>query len=130
VHTVRNLFGKKTEEVLQNLKIEFGGRGYMGVSNEDGHLYINADYLNTGDTADIYLDVIHVLVHVKQFMEGRKLFDPRSNYVTSPPEVEACRYSVQEAKRLGLSEERICEYLRTERMTDEDFQELTQILNI
>ena len=102
----------------------------MGVSNEDGHLNINADYLNTGDTTDIYLDVIHELVHVKQFMEGRKLLDPRSNYVTSPTEVEACRYSIQEARRLGMSEKRICEYLRTERMTNEDFQELTRILNI
>lgn len=131
VEIVRELFGEKTDEVLRNLKVEFGGRrGYMGVSNEDGHLTISAYYLNNGDITDIYLDLIHELVHVKQFMEGRELFDPHYNYVNRPTEIEAFRYAVEEARRLELSEERICEYLKTERMTDEDFQRLTQILNV
>jgi len=130
VEVVRRLFGEKTDEVLRNLKIEFTGRGYMGVSGEDGHMNINADYLNTGDAVDIYLDVIHELVHVKQFMDGKELFDPRYNYVTRPTEIEAYRYSVEEARRLGLSEEQICDYLRTERMTDEDLQRLAETLNV
>ncbi len=49
VGAVRELFGDKTEEVLNNLKVEFGSRGYMGVSDEDGHLIINASYLRDGD---------------------------------------------------------------------------------
>jgi hypothetical protein len=31
----------------------------MGVSDEDGHLIINASYLRDGDKREIYLDIIH-----------------------------------------------------------------------
>ena len=131
VDVVKKLFGEKTDEVLRNIKIEFGGRrGYMGVSNEDGHINISANYLNTGDFIDIYLDVIHQLVHVKQFMDGKELFEPRYNYVNIPTEIEAYRCAVEEARRLGLSEDRICEYLRTDRITDENLQRLLETLNI
>jgi len=72
VEAVKRIFGEKTEEVLNNLKVEFiGTRGYMGVSDVDGHLIVNAYYLKKGDVVDIYLDIIHELVHVRQFMEGK-----------------------------------------------------------
>lgn len=127
VEAVRRIFNEKTEEVLANLQIEFAGfRGYMGVSDSDGHLLISARYLNEGDLTDLYLDIIHELVHVRQFMEGKELFDSDYTYIERPTEVEAYRVAVEEAKRLGLSEERICEYLRTEWMSDEDFKRLTK----
>ena len=127
VEAVRRIFNGKTEEVLANLRVEFAGfRGYMGVSDSDGHLLISARYLNEGDLTDLYLDIIHELVHVRQFMEGKELFDSDYTYIERPTEVEAYRVAVEEAKRLGLSEERICEYLRTEWMSDEDFKRLTK----
>ncbi len=131
VDAVKRIFGDKTEEVLKNLKIEFSGRrGYMGVSNIDGHLIVSAEYLNNGDIVDIYLDVIHELTHVKQFMDGKDLFDRRYNYVTNPTEVEAHRNAVEEARRLGLSDERICNYLQTEWISDEDLMILAKALNV
>jgi len=131
VEAVRKIFGEKTEKVLSNLRIEFGGRrGYMGVSNEDGHLFISAYYLKHGDIIDIYLDIIHELTHVKQFMEGKELFDNNYDYVDRPTEVEAFRNAIEEARRLGLSHERICEYLKTEWMSDEDFERLSKALSI
>ncbi len=127
VEAVRRIFNGKTEEVLANLRVEFAGfRGYMGVSDSDGHLLISARYLNDGDLTDLYLDIIHELVHVRQFMEGKELFDSDFTYIERPTEVEAYRVAVEEAKRLGLSEERICKYLRTEWMSDEDFKRLTK----
>ena len=131
VEAIRRIFGEKTEEVLRKLRVEFiGTRGYMGVSELDGHLIVNAHYLNEGDEVDIYLDIIHELVHVKQFMEGKELFDSDYRYIERPTEVEAYRYAVEEARRLGLSEQRICEYLKTEWMSDEDFKRLTKSLNV
>jgi hypothetical protein len=131
VKIVRRIFGRKTNEVLHNLKIEFiGWGGYMLVSDIDGHLIISADYLRKGDVIDIYLDVIHELVHVKQFMKGKKLFDERFNYTDRPTEIEAYRYAVSEARRLGLDEERICQYLKTEWMSMKDFKRLTKALNV
>ncbi len=131
VEVVRKIFGEKTEHVLSNLKVEFAGfRGYMGISEADGHLLISVEYLNKGDEVDLYLDVIHELVHVRQFLEGKELFDNDYAYVQRPTEVEAYHCAVEEARRLGLSEERICEYLRTERMSDKDFKRLAKSVGV
>jgi len=131
VEVVRRLFGERTEEVLRNLKVEFIPiGGYMGVSDLDGHLTVNTRYLNNGDRVDIYLDVIHELVHVKQFMEGRELFDMHYGYSERPTEIEAYRLAVEEARRLGLGDGRICEYLKTEWMSDESLKRLAKALNV
>jgi len=131
VEAVRRIFGEETEEVLRNLKIEFMGfGGYMGVDDMNGHLMVNARYLSSGNRVDIYLDVIHELYHVKQFMEGKELFDSQYEYIERPTEIEAYRYTVQEARRLGLSDERICQYLKTEWMSDSDLKRLAKALNV
>lgn len=132
VDAVRRIFGEKTVDVLRDLRVEFIGSrwAYMGVSDADGHLLVGANYLKNGDIIDIYLDVIHELVHVRQFMEGKKLFEERYNYVERPTEVEAYRHVVEEARRLGLSDKRICSYLKTEWMSDEDFKRLARTLDV
>ena len=104
--------------------------GYMGVSNMDGHIMVSSRYLNNGDKVDIYLDVIHELTHVKQFFEGKELFDINYGYTERPTEVEAYRNAVKEAKRLGLGDERICEYLKTEWMSEEELKRLAKALNV
>jgi len=131
IKAVQKIFGEKTEEVLQNLKVEFSGmRGYMGVSDLDGHIIMSAHYLNEGDLTDIYLDIIHELVHVKQFMEGKKLFDSNYDYVERPTEIEAYTIAVEEARRLGFNDERICEYLKTEWMNEEDLKKLANLVHV
>lgn len=102
----------------------------MGVDDTNGHLMVNPRYLNSGDKIDIYLDVIHELCHVKQFMKGEELFDNRYDYVERPTEIEAYRYTVQEARRIGLSEKRICEYLKTEWMSNSDLKRLSKSLGV
>ena len=96
----------------------------MYVDGADGHLVISKSYLNSGDKTDIYLDLIHELCHVKQFMDGKELFDPHFDYVDRPTEIEAYQYCVAEAKRLGLDEQRILVYLKTEWMRSEDLDRL------
>lgn len=131
VDAVKGIFGEKTTEVLSHLKVELSWIfGYMYVDGSDGHLVISKGYLNTGNKTDIYLDLIHELCHVKQFMDGRELFDPHYDYVDRPTEIEAYRYAVQEARRLGLSEDRICFYLRTEWMGEGDFRRLAKSVNV
>jgi hypothetical protein len=131
VEAVRRIFGEKTEEVLTNLRVEFTWLpGYMFVDGEDGHIVISSRYLNNGDKVDIYLDLIHELVHVRQFMEGKQLFDSHYGYTDRPTEVEAYRDAVQEARRLGLSDERICQYLKTEWMSNEDLKRLAKHVNV
>lgn len=131
VDAVKGIFGEKTDEILSHLTVELSWiMGYMYVDGSDGHLVISKGYLNTGNKTDIYLDLIHELCHVKQFMDGRELFDPQYDYVDRPTEIEAYRYAVQEARRLGLSEDRICHYLRTEWMGEGDFRRLAKSVNV
>jgi hypothetical protein len=112
LHAVREIFGKKTDQMLSTLRVEvFPRQGYMGVSDEDGHIFASQYYINQGDMWSVYLDTIHELVHVKQFMEGKNLFDTAFSYVDRPTEIEAYQIGTQEARRIGLSEEEIFEYL-------------------
>jgi hypothetical protein len=130
VEAVKRIFGERTEEVLKRLKVEFIWAGYMGVNPSNGRLIVNSRYLNNGSRLDIYLDVIHELVHVKQYMEGRELFDSHYGYTERPTEVEAYHYAVEEARRLGLKDERICQYLKTEWMSDADLKQLAKTLGV
>lgn len=132
VPVVRKLFGDKTDQVLRNLKVEFYSArfGYMAVSDEDGHLLISAYHLRTADSAIIYLDVVHELHHVKQFMDGKELFLNDFEYVDSPIEIEAYVGTVDEARRIGFSDDEIIEYLKIEWITDEQMQRLVERMGL
>ena len=94
---VRAIFGVKTDDVLDELEIEFSSRrgGYMGVNGEDGCLIINVQHLKNSDERTLYLDVVHELVHVKQFRDGKNLFDP--NYEAK------FEQSSKDAHKLGIN---------------------------
>jgi hypothetical protein len=131
VKTVRQLLGEKTGHILQSLMVEFTEETkYMKVSDVDGHLMINPQYLRQADIIDLYLDLIHELVHVKQFLEGKPLFDSNYSYAERPTEIEAYSIAVQEARALGLSDERISKYLRSELIEEEDCRKLAKKLKL
>jgi len=131
VEAVKEIFGEQTEEVLRNLKVKFTWLpGYMWIDSGDGSLVVSSRYLNNGDKTDIYLDLIHELVHVKQLREGKKLFDVEYDYADRPTEIEAYQHAVEEARRLKLNDEQICQYLKTEWMSYEDLKRLANALNV
>jgi hypothetical protein len=104
--------------------------GYMYVNDADGSLVVGLEYLRTGQPTYLYLDVIHELVHIKQFLQGRELFDRRFTYVERPTEIEAYQCCVEEARRIGLSEEAIAEYLYVEWISKWDHAKLLQTLGV
>ena len=131
VEAVKIIFGEQTIAVLGNLKVDltwFGG--YMYIDDTNGHLVVSLRYLNKGDKIDIYLDLIHELVHVKQFLEGKNLFDSKYSYVDRPTELEAYAYIVKEARRLGLSDKRIIRYLETEWISPVDLKRLAKAVKV
>jgi len=131
VKAVRQIFGEETEEVFRRLKVKFTWLpGYMWIDGGDGSLVVSSRYLNDGDRTDIYLDLIHELVHVRQWMEGKQLFDAQYDYADRPTEIEAYQHAVSEARRLGLTDEQICQYLKTEWMSREELRRLAHTLNV
>ena len=130
VGAVQRIFGAETEDVLAKLRVEFTNTTpYMRVDDFEGHLQINPHYLSTGDFTDIYLDVIHELVHVKQFVEGKNS-DKKQTYVERPLEIEAYQTAVHEARALGLDENRILDYLDSDLINDQELKQLDKRLDV
>ena len=132
---VRQLFGRETNEVLANLRVEFLNvrSDYIWVSDKDGHLIINANYLKHGEIRAIYLDLIHELVHVKQFRDGREIslqFGKRFEYVDRPTELEAYRHAMREARRLGMTDREIADYLKVTWLDAEEVERLAKHLGV
>jgi hypothetical protein len=132
IEAVKSLFGEKTHDVLDKLKVEFFSAkfGYMSVSDDDGHLLVSTHHLKNSKAEVLYLDVIHELFHVKQFMEGKNLFLEDFEYVDSPIEVPAYQFTVQEAKRIGMSRDDILEYLKVEWVTEEAHARLVKSVGL
>jgi len=131
VGAVRSIFGRRTKGVLASLVVDVeDGRGYMRINDEKGSIIVSAKYLKEGDETHIYLDVVHELVHIRQHMEGRELWDRSYSYVDRPTELEAYRVVLDEARRLGLSEDEIVEYLKVEWVTAAEFKRFLKTLGV
>ena len=113
VKALRELFGDKTEKVLKGMKVEFYSSrwGYMGVNDKDGHILISSHHMRYSPFRTLYLDILHELYHMKQHMEGKKLFLDDFEYFDSPIEIEAYKFTVKEAKRIGMTDKEIVDYL-------------------
>lgn len=102
----------------------------MSTSDRDGHLLISTHHLDNSEFRVVYLDIVHELCHVKQFLDGRVLYDDRFSYVDSPVEVEAYRITVEEARRIGMTKKEIADYLKVEWTSDEDHRRLLDSVGI
>lgn len=113
VRALQELFGDETTKVLKATKVEFYSArwGYMGVNDTDGHILISSHHMKHSSVRTLYLDIIHELYHIKQHMEGKKLFLDDFEYFDSPIEVDAYKFTVKEAKRIGMSDKEIVDYL-------------------
>ena len=126
VQAVRDVFGDQTEKVLGRLKVGFISNRYMymGVGDNDGNLRVGTYHLKNSDLRTLYLDIVHELFHVRQFIEDKEYFSREHRrylkktgfdtalYYRSPIEVPAYKHAVDEAKRIGLSYDEIAEYLK------------------
>jgi len=122
VGAVRKVFGDETEAVLARLKIGFisNRRMYMGIRDDDGNIAVGTYHLRHSTTRVLYLDIVHELFHIKQWMRDKEWFTREHEkfmgkfelYYSSPLEVPAYAHTVREAERLGMSRKEITEYLK------------------
>lgn len=103
---------------------------YMYVNDGDGSLVVGLGYLQTADAHYLYLDVIHELAHVKQHLDGRELFDENYSYVDRPTEIEAYQCTVKEARKIGMADDAIAEYLYVEWITRKEHARLLKTLGV
>jgi DNA topoisomerase VI subunit A len=58
------------------------------------------------------------------------LRDNRFRYSNRPTEVEAYAHAVKEARRLGMTDKEIFEYLRMDNMSEDDVKALADAVNV
>jgi hypothetical protein len=123
----RSLLRRIIEETEVTLTVE---DGYMYVDDGDGSLVVGLEYFRTAEPNYLYLDVIHELVHVKQYREGKELFDGSYSYVDRPTEIEAYRCAVEESRNIGMTDDAIADYVYVEWITNKQYEHLLNILGV
>ncbi len=127
------VFGSKLEmvKILRHLKlrVEPNDSG-LWLDRNTGTICVGYKHLSTAKAGFLYLDVIHVLVHVRQFLEGRELYDQAFEYVERPTELEAYRFTVAEARRVGMNEDEILRYLRLDAADDSELGKLVEKIGV
>jgi hypothetical protein len=131
--SLRKVFGSKAQmaKIVTHLKlrVEPNDSG-IWLDRDTGTICIGAKHLTTAKNDFLYLDVIHVLVHVRQFLEGRELYDQAFEYVDRPTELEAYRTTVAEARRVGMDDDEILKYLRMDAADDSELGKLIEKIGV
>ena len=118
-------------DVLSNTMVIISDKPrYMKVDNDNGSILIGLNHIQNSETVILYLDIIHELVHVKQHRQGLNLYDRSKAYVDRQTELDAYAVAVKEAKRIGLTNKQILDYLSVEWITPEEHLRLAKKLNI
>jgi hypothetical protein len=117
--------------VLANIKVHVVEKPHeMFVDNDDGSITIGLTHLRSTSDEILYLDIIHELCHVKQHLLGRNLYDRSKAYVDRETEIEAYEVTVREARRIGLNDNAIVNYLRVSWITPEEHRRLADRLEV
>jgi hypothetical protein len=103
---------------------------YMYVDPWDGRITIGRRYLLEAEARILYLDIIHELIHVKQWSEGKELYDRRYSYVERPTELKAYTIVADEARRIGMTGREIIEYLEVPWISKNELQLLAKRIGI
>ena len=130
---LKKVFGSKAQmaKIMKHLKlrVERGDSG-LWLDRATGTICIGTKHLSAAKNDFLYLDVVHVLVHVRQFLEGKELYDQAFEYVDRPTELEAYRATVAEARRIGMDEDEILKYLRLDAADDSELGKLMEKIGV
>ena len=127
------VFGSKSQmiKILKHLKLRIDRNDSgLWLDRDTGTIVIGRRHLTSAKSDFLYLDAIHVLVHVHQFLDGKELYDQAFEYVDRPTELEAYRTTVSEARHVGMDEEEILRYLRMDAADDSELGKLMEKIGV
>jgi hypothetical protein len=93
-------------------------------------IVIGEKHLRESPSLILFLDIFHELCHIQQRHDGADLFRRDVSYVDRPTEVDAYRFVVNEARRMGVSDEVLQDYLRVEWIDNEEFERLLKATGV
>ena len=118
---LNTIFGSELKEVLNTTCVDVVSKPWqIWVDRETKNITINQDYLSETKSEILYLDFVHEMVHMWQIAEGKDIFDRSVSYADTPTEIEAYRYTIEDAKRLGFNRIDMVDYLKVRWITDEE----------
>lgn len=109
------VFGSKAKanRILIQTKLHVSRKPWMAwVNDKKGEVNISGGYLRKAPKRQLYLDMVHELVHIKQWHDGKDLWDKKYSYQDRPTEIEAYKVAAEEAKKIGMTKRQIVEYLK------------------
>jgi hypothetical protein len=110
---------------------EVRSAGFRMVESPDDVIVVAKSHLANSPGMDLYLDIIHEFLHILQRRHGRELWLGRKvPYVDRPTEVEAYSFSVAEARRLGVPDRYLREYLRVTWVPAVEYRRLLRHLGV
>ncbi|MDO9541234.1 MAG: hypothetical protein Q7J98_02780 [Kiritimatiellia bacterium] len=122
---------KEIDAVIARTMVSVGDIPHeIFVDNDDASIIIGLKHLRETSDEILYLDIIHELCHVKQHLQGRDLYDRSKAYVDRETEIEAYEITVREARRIGLTDDAILNYLRVSWITSEEHERLARTLGV
>lgn len=90
------------------------GEGFCFVNVENPEkpvIILFESYYIKGNPLDLYIDLAHELTHLRQYAEGKELWDHEFHYVDRATEIEGYAIAVEEGIRLGMTEEQVMRHL-------------------
>lgn len=87
---------------------------YMNVNNDDGTINVGLGHLRNSEAEVLYLDILHELYHVNQLKEGVDLYPKGVAYADRTTEIEAYAFGVKVARKIGMTDKEILDYLWVE----------------
>ena len=124
---LNEIFGNELNKILNTTVVNVVSKPWqIWVDRETKRITINQDYLFHTDTSTLYLDFIHEMVHIWQITNGKNVFDRSVSYVDAPTEIEAYRYTVEDARRIGFNKIDIIDYLKVRWISDQEHLRLVK----
>ena len=124
---LNTIYGSKLREILNTTCVDVISKlRQIWVDWETKRITINKDYLFETKWEILYLDFIHEMIHIWQITQGKDVFNRSVSYVDTPTEIEAYRYTIEDAKRIGFSRISIVNYLKVRWITDEEHRRLVK----
>lgn len=93
-------------------------------------IVIGRSHLRESPALTLFLDIFHELCHVVQRHDGRELFPEGLGYVERTTEVDAYKFVVDEARRFGVGDDVLREYLVVEWIDREEFLTLLDAVGV
>ncbi len=100
------------------------------VSPEADCVVIGEKHLRESSALMLFLDIFHELCHVLQRQGGAELWPPGVSYVERWTEVEAYRFVVDEARKFGVADAFLRDYLRVEWISEAEHRTLLGALGV